>query len=111
MEGYPISGFWARPITGCEDKNGDGLLTYWADSARNEVFVGDSAIFRGYATPRYTSTLSSGFDFFDRKLRVQTMWDYRGGNKWYNNTERIRCTRPELQRSQQPRGVARSTRP
>jgi hypothetical protein len=22
------------------------------------------------------------------------MFDYRGGNKWYNNTERIRCTRP-----------------
>ncbi len=92
--GYPISGYWARPITGWEDKNGDGLLTYFADDARNEVFVGDSAIFRGYATPRYTATLTSGWDLFTRKLRVQTMWDYRGGNKWYNNTERIRCTRP-----------------
>jgi hypothetical protein len=92
--GYPISGYWAQPITGWEDKNGDGLLTYFSDPALNEVFVGDTAIFRGYATPRYTATVSSGFDLLSRKLRVQTMWDYRGGNKWYNNTERIRCTRP-----------------
>ncbi len=94
VAGYPISGLWARPITGYSDKNGDGLLTYYADAARNEVVVGDSAIFRGYATPRYMVTLGSGWDLFTRKLRISTMWDYRGGNKWYNNTERIRCTRP-----------------
>ena len=94
VAGYPIQGLWARPITGWEDKNGDGLLTWFADPARNEVFVGDSAIFRGYPTPRYTATLTSGWDLFTRRIRVQTMWDYRGGSKWYNNTERIRCTRP-----------------
>lgn len=94
VAGYPISGLWARPITGWDDKNGDGLLTYYADASRNEVFVGDSAIFRGYATPRYMMTLASGWDLFTRKLRISTMLDYRGGNKWYNNTERIRCTRP-----------------
>ncbi|MBL0890830.1 MAG: SusC/RagA family TonB-linked outer membrane protein [Gemmatimonadaceae bacterium] len=94
IAGYPIGGYWARPITGWQDKNGDGLLTYWTDEARNEVFVGDSAIFRGYATPRYMTTLTNGFDFLNRKLRVQTMWDWRSGGLWYNNTERIRCTRP-----------------
>lgn len=94
VAGFPIGGYWARPITGWEDKNGDGLLTYFADEARNEVFVGDSVIFRGYATPRYITTLVNGFDFFSRKLRVQTMWDWRSGSLWYNNTERIRCTRP-----------------
>ncbi|MBX9855397.1 MAG: SusC/RagA family TonB-linked outer membrane protein [Gemmatimonadaceae bacterium] len=94
IAGYPIGGYWARPITGWQDKNGDGLLTYWTDAARNEVFVGDSAIFRGYATPRYMTTLTNGFDFLNRKLRVQTMWDWRSGGLWYNNTERIRCTRP-----------------
>lgn len=94
VAGYPISGLWARPILGFEDKNGDGLLTYFADASKNEVFVGDSAIFRGNATPRYMTTLTSGFDFFERKLRVTSLWDWRSGGKWYNNTERIRCTRP-----------------
>ena len=92
--GYPISGYWARPITGYADKNGDGYITYFADSARNEVFVGDSAEFRGYATPRHTATLTNGFEFLNRRLRITSMWDVRGGSRWYNNTERIRCTRP-----------------
>ena len=94
VAGYPIAGLWAQPITGWQDKNGDGLLTYFADAARNEVFIGDSIIFRGYATPPYSATLTNGFEFFGKKLRLQTLFDYRGGNKWYNNTERIRCTRP-----------------
>ena len=94
VAGYPISGLWARPIIGYKDKNGDGLLTYWADTTKNEVFVGDSTIFRAYATPPYSVTLNSGWDLLGKALRIQTMWDYRGGNKWYNNTERIRCTRP-----------------
>jgi hypothetical protein len=92
--GYPISGYWAQPITGWEDRNGDGLLTYFADPARNEVFVGDSVIFRGYATPPHSTTLTNGFDLLERKLRITGLVDWRSGNRWYNNTERIRCTRP-----------------
>ncbi|MFN5598517.1 MAG: SusC/RagA family TonB-linked outer membrane protein [Gemmatimonas sp.] len=94
VAGYPIGGYWERPILGWDDKNGDGLLTYFADAARNEVFVGDSVIFRGYSTPRYMTTLVNGFDLFKKQLRVQSMWDWRSGGLWYNNTERIRCTRP-----------------
>ena len=56
--------------------------------------MGDSAEFRGYATPRHTATLTNGFEFLNRRLRITSMWDVRGGSKWYNNTERIRCTRP-----------------
>ena len=97
VEGYPIGGLWARPITGYEDKNGDGLLTYFADPAKNEVFVGDSAEFRGYATPRYQATLTSGMEMLQRKLRVQALLDYRGGNRWFNDTERLRCQRPNCQ--------------
>jgi TonB-linked SusC/RagA family outer membrane protein len=91
VEGYPLFGFWAQPITGWQDKNGDGILTYSSDANLNEVFVGDSVVFRGYTTPRHVATLSAGFDLFKRRLRVQTMFDYRGGNLHYNNTERIRC--------------------
>ncbi len=50
--------------------------------------------FRGYAEPRYLTTLTPGFEFLNHRLRIQSLFDWRGGNKWYNNTERIRCTRP-----------------
>ncbi len=92
--GYPIGGLWAQPITGWRDKDGNGILSYNADTSKNEVFIGPDVIFRGYSTPRYLSTLTNGFSFLNRKLRLQSMWDYRGGNKWFNDTERIRCQRP-----------------
>jgi TonB-linked SusC/RagA family outer membrane protein len=91
VEGYPLFGLWAQPITGWDDKNGDRILTYNADPALNEVFVGDSAIFRGYSAPRYQAALTTGVELFSRRLRLQTLLDYRGGNRYYNNTERIRC--------------------
>ena len=94
VAGYPIAGYWAAPITSYRDKNGDGYLTYYADTAKNEVFVSDSVVFRGYATPRYTTTILNGFDFLNHKLRLNSLWDIRRGNLWYNNTDRIRCTRP-----------------
>ncbi|MGQ0643258.1 MAG: SusC/RagA family TonB-linked outer membrane protein [Gemmatimonadaceae bacterium] len=91
VEGYPLFGFWARRISGWQDKNGDGLLTYSDNAAVNELFVDDSASFRGYTQPRHLVTLTSGFDFFNRRVRLQSLFDYRGGHRWYNNTERIRC--------------------
>jgi len=91
VEGYPLFGLWARAITGYEDKNGDGILTYNADDNLNEVFVADSVSFRGYSQPRHIVTFTNGLDLFNRRLRLQTMFDYRGGHLWYNNTERIRC--------------------
>jgi outer membrane receptor protein involved in Fe transport len=102
VEGYPVGGLWARPITGWEDKNGDGILTYYADEARNEVFIGDSAIFRGYSTPRYQASATTGFEVLNRSLRFQAMFDYRGGNKWFNDTERLRCQRPNCQGRNSP---------
>jgi TonB-linked SusC/RagA family outer membrane protein len=91
VEGYPLFGLWERPILGWNDKNGDGILTYNADPTLNEVFVGDSVIFRGYSSPRYSLTAMPGLELANRRLRIQALFDYRGGNKYYNNTERIRC--------------------
>lgn len=91
VEGKPLFGLWARAITGWEDKNGDGILTYNANESLNEVFVADSVTFRGYSQPRHLVTLTNGFDLLNRRVRVQGMLDFRGGHLWYNNTERIRC--------------------
>ena len=91
IEGYPLFGWWAQPITGWDDKNKDGILTYSSTAAQNEIFVGDSSVFRGYTQPKHLITATPGFEFLNRKLRVQALFDYRGGYKAYNNTERIRC--------------------
>jgi TonB-linked SusC/RagA family outer membrane protein len=91
VAGYPLFGFWAQPITGWQDKNGDGILVHTNDPNTNEVFVGDSSIFRGYSSPRYLVSLQPGIDLFGHRLRIASLFDYKGGYKWYNNTERIRC--------------------
>jgi len=98
VEGYPMFGWWARPIVGYQDKNNDGILTATGcgpydenDTPQCEVLVGDSSVFRGYTQPRHLVTLTNGIDLFSRRLRLQALLDYRGGHKAYNNTERIRC--------------------
>ncbi|HZI42075.1 MAG TPA: SusC/RagA family TonB-linked outer membrane protein [Gemmatimonadaceae bacterium] len=91
VAGYPLFGFWAQPITGWQDKNGDGVLVHSDDPNLNEVFVGPTPIFRGYSSPRYLSSLQPGIDLFGRRFRISSLFDYKGGYKWYNNTERIRC--------------------
>jgi TonB-linked SusC/RagA family outer membrane protein len=105
--GYPIGGIWAKPIIGWNDKNGDGILTVDEVTIKTDTLfsstidpkTGKPAVigvgtFRGYAEPRYLTTLTGGIDLFDHHLRIQNLFDWRGGNKYYNQTERIRCTRP-----------------
>ena len=91
VPGYPLFGFWAQPILGWQDRNGDGILVHSDDPTKNEVFVGDTPIFRGYSSPRYLMSVQPGIDLFNHKLRLTSLFDYKGGYKWYNNTERIRC--------------------
>lgn len=106
VAGYPIGGIWAKPITGWNDKNGDGILTVDEVTIVSDTMFGDInpvtgkravigvGTFRGYAEPRYLTTFTPGVDLFRHHLRVQSLFDWRGGNRYYNNTERIRCTRP-----------------
>ena len=97
-EGYPLFGWWHRPILGYSDKNNDGMISaagcgpYSAnDTAACEIQIGDSSIFRAYTQPTKILTMTPGVELFNRKLRLQALFDYRGGYKAYNNTERIRC--------------------
>jgi TonB-linked SusC/RagA family outer membrane protein len=83
--GYPLNGWWTRPITGYNDANGDGLLSV------NEVTVGDTAEYLGYSNPRHEASLTNGFDLFNRQLRITTLFDYKGGYLGDNDTQRIRC--------------------
>jgi TonB-linked SusC/RagA family outer membrane protein len=89
--GYPLYGWWSRQLTGRNDKDGDGIIEYFADTARTEISVTDTSVFIGYSVPRTELSLTNGIDLFRRRLRISGMLDYKGGHKTYNNTERIRC--------------------
>ena len=90
-EGYPLVGLWAQRIQGFQDRNNDGIITYNVNPALNEIFVDSAFSFAGYNQPRHQLAATTGIDLFRRRLRIQTLFDYRGGNLYYNNTERIRC--------------------
>jgi TonB-linked SusC/RagA family outer membrane protein len=86
QEGYPMGGYWARPILGFDDANGDGII------ASGEVTVGDDAIFRGRALPNKEASLNSALTLFNGTLRLGTQFDYRGGHYIDNAIESFRCT-------------------
>lgn len=90
-KGYPLYGWWVKPLKSWEDKNGNGIIEYNADPTKSEIVVGDTAEYFGSAVPRYSLTYVNGIDAFNRRLRLTGMLDYKGGYKMYNNTERIRC--------------------
>ncbi len=91
VKGYPLYGWWMRPLKSWQDKNGNGIIEYNADPTKSEIVVGDTAEYMGSPVPRYSVTYVNGLDFFNRRLRLAGMLDYKGGYKMYNNTERIRC--------------------
>jgi TonB-linked SusC/RagA family outer membrane protein len=106
IAGYPIRGLWEDVIESYQDKNGDGILTVDEVKIKSDTVYGaldpvtglrqivGVGTFRGYAAPRYLTTFTSGIDLFNHRVRIQNLFDWRGGNRYYNNTERIRCTRP-----------------
>jgi hypothetical protein len=100
--GYPLFGYWDRPILSYEDKNGDGLIAYNANPALSEITLGDSAIFLGNSQPTRTATLSPALDLFNKRIRITSLFDYKGGHLLFNNTERIRCTRPNCTGRENP---------
>jgi TonB-dependent SusC/RagA subfamily outer membrane receptor len=91
-EGFPLFGYWDRPIRSFNDIDGDGVIEWNADPALREVIVGDTAEFLGYSIPRTELTFNLGINLFRDRLRLSGLLDYRGGFKQNNFTEYFRCT-------------------
>ncbi len=91
VEGYPLNGWWARRLVDFDDRDGDGIIEYNADSTLSEITVSARPQYQGYSAPRNEVALSNAFDFWKSRFRLAAMVDYKGGHKVYNNTERIRC--------------------
>jgi len=73
VAGYPLFGFWARPILGYADRNHDGVIE------PGEVLVGDSAVFMGSAEPNYEAALHSSVALFGRALTLGVSFQYQNG--------------------------------
>ena len=83
--GFPLFGIWARPINGYADTDGNNIITL------NELQIGNDTIFRGYSTPPYSAAFVPNIELLNRSIKIQNLFEYKGGHLYYNNTERIRC--------------------
>jgi TonB-linked SusC/RagA family outer membrane protein len=84
VPGFPLNGYWQRRYT-YDDANGDGLIA--PAELRPDTTIG----FLGYSIPRNELSTILGGEFFGRRVRVQALFDYRGGHFIDNGTERFRC--------------------
>ena len=113
--GYPLGGFWDRPIKSFADANGNGIIEL------SEVVIGDTAEFRGSAQPTRQLSLNQTLSLFRGRLRLGALVDYQGGLYQYNSTEEFRCIStgnncqaimdPTAPLDQQARAVARRLHP
>jgi hypothetical protein len=84
VKGLPLNSYYDFN-TYYNDANGDGLLS------PAEVTIATTKTFQGYSLPRREMSFTTGIEFLNKMFRAQAVLDYKGGNKLYNNTDRIRC--------------------
>jgi len=82
--GHPINEQWYRPYT-YADKNGDGVLQV------SEVQVDPNESSFGYKVPRDIISVQNGFDLFGRRLRINAMFDYKGGASILDGANNFQC--------------------
>jgi len=79
VEGYPLGGYWDEKYT-FSDANGDGLI------GRNEVTVGNEAVYLGSPFGDTDVTFTGTTGLFGDRIVASALLNYRGGRKLYNNT-------------------------
>ena len=85
IKGYPLNSQWFRGYT-FADANGDGVLQI------SEVHVDSAFQYRGYNAARDIFSITSGFDLFNKKLRINAMFDYKGGGNLIDGANNFQCT-------------------
>jgi hypothetical protein len=83
-EGFELGGYWQLPILGVDDANGNGIVDI------GEVEVGDTAVYLGRALPNRELSLSTSVTLLKR-VRLNGLFDYKGGNRLFNATTWNRC--------------------
>jgi TonB-linked SusC/RagA family outer membrane protein len=88
--GDPINSQWYRPYT-YNDKNHDGILQWNTVDSLSEVHV--DSVLHNYGTgiPRDLFSIQTGVDLFGRRLRLQTLFDYKGGYSTQDGMNNFQC--------------------
>jgi hypothetical protein len=81
--GYPIAGYFAQPITGYDDTDGDGILS------PNEVTVGPKSRFAGASYPPIQMTWGTTVSLFHNTLTAHVQVDRRTGFVIFNETQAL----------------------
>lgn len=84
IAGRPINEQWYRPLT-YHDDNGDGVLQV------SEVHVDSTLVPFGYKVPRDIFSVQNGFELFGRRLRINMMFDYKGGASILDGANNFQC--------------------
>ena len=85
--GDPINSQWYRPYT-YSDVNHDGILQ------RSEVQISPTLQNFGTAVPRDLFSVQSGFDVFKRMVRINSLFDYKGGYSTQDGANNFQCNSP-----------------
>jgi TonB-linked SusC/RagA family outer membrane protein len=83
--GLPINAYTYRAFH-YDDTNKDGYIT------PNEVTVDPNVSFTGYSQPRDIVSISNGFDLFSRMIRINSLFDYKGGGLLVNTNLAFQCS-------------------
>jgi TonB-dependent SusC/RagA subfamily outer membrane receptor len=83
--GFPVFGWWDRPIKSFADANHDGIIE------PSEIVVDSFPRYLGSSIPKTNITLNAGITFLHGRVRLGGQLDYRGDYLAYNLTERFRC--------------------
>jgi len=83
--GYPLNGRFGRAYS-FNDANGDGILQ------PSEVIVDTATTtFWGYSFPRDLFSIQNGIDLFNRRVRINAMFDYKGGFSLQDGGNNFQC--------------------
>jgi hypothetical protein len=99
-KGYSLNAQWYKGYK-YADTNGDGVLQV------SEVTVDSARFNTGYNVARDLFSVQNGLDLFDRKFRINAMFDYKGGGNNQDGTNNFDCSStpnacPESQDPAQP---------
>ncbi len=82
--GYPLGGYWVKPVVSFNDANNDGIIT------ANEVTLDTAFRYAGSPFPTHGWGLTPTLTLF-KAFTVMATFDHRGGNHLYNDTRDFRC--------------------